>query len=188
MEIVRREPMEEPNIQLVKYTSDQRDSRLLTARGLTIPDGVPIFGGGNAAWDHYCKTLAYHQLSTNNLEYDIKYKRCIEYFRSTVQKMSLMRLLYLQSEVNFAYTPNQIQKKLGYTRQFIYKTVGECVEAGYVEIIDNEVVPKEILLNAWRHYAMRWWTSNEENRLASAFYRILHARDSVNIEDKIKNF
>jgi len=180
--------MGEPNIQLIKYTSGERDSRLLAVSGLTIPAGVPIFGGGNAAWDHYCNTLAYHQLSTMNLEYDHRYKKCIQYYRSTVQKMSFMRLLYLQSEVNFSYTPNQIVKKLGYTRQFIHNIVSESKEAGYVEVVENEVVPTEILLNAWRHYAMHWWVINDETQLASAFYRIFHAKASVNIEDKIKNF
>ncbi len=179
--------MGEPNIQLIKYSSGERDSRLLTAPGLTIPDGVPIFGNGNAAWDHYCKTLAFHQLKTAKIKFDVKYTKILNYFRSTYQKMSFMRLLYLQADVNFDYTPNQIAQKLDCTRQFVYQTVKECEAEGWVKMIDGVVSPTEILLNAWRHYAMNWWLQNDENQLASAFYRIFHARASVNIDDKIKS-
>lgn len=177
-----------PNINLVKYTSGSRDERYSTTPGITIPEGVPIFSGGNAAWDHYCKTLAFHQLSNASLEWSEEYHKILKYFRSTSQKMNLMRLLYLQAEVNFDYTPIQLGKKLNCTRQFIYQTVRECEAEGWVIMQDGVVHPDELLLNAWRHYAMNWWKSNEENKLAGAFYRILHARDSVSINDKIKDF
>ena len=71
--------------------------------GMTMPEGVPQ-EGNLVAWNDYCMTLAYMQLTASADNYDSKYSKCINYFKSTYQKMSVFRLLYLQHSVNGEYT------------------------------------------------------------------------------------
>ena len=173
-----------------------RDQRLINMHemqnedyvsGLTMPPGIPLQGNLNA-WNDYCETLAFMQLGANNDEnYDSKYRKCICYFKSTYQKMSIMRLLYLQHSVNSEYTKAFICKRLNITRGFVHKVIEDAVAEEWVISDAKSVRLTQHGLEAFRHYAMRWWLANENSGLSGQYFRVWHSRNAVFVKDKIRH-
>jgi len=153
--------------------------------GLTMPNGVPLTGN-LVAWNDYCSTLAYMQLSATEDNYDSKYTKCIIYFKSTYQKMSVFRLLYLHFSVDNECTKTFIYKRLNLTRSFVYNVIKDAVEEGWVVELDKSVTLTQHGIEAFRHYAARWWTANEHSGLSGQFFRVYHSRNAVFVKDIIR--
>lgn len=155
--------------------------------GLTMPSGIPL-QGNLSAWNDYCETLAFMQLEANNDEnYDSKYRKCINYFKSTYEKMSIMRLLYLQQSVHSEYTKSFICKRLDLSRGFVHKVVEDAVAEGWVISDAKSVRLTQHGIEAFRHYAMRWWLANENSGLSGQYFRVWHSRNAVFVKDKIRH-
>lgn len=154
--------------------------------GMTMPEGLPQTGN-LVAWNDYCMTLAYMQLTASANNYDSKYKKCIEYFKSTYQKMSVFRLLYLQNSVSGEYTKSFIHKRLNLTRSFVYGVIKDAVEEGWVTDDDNGVALTQHGIEAFRHYATKWWKANENSGLSGQYFRVWHSRNAVFVKDNICN-
>tara|TARA_A100001391_G_scaffold54031_1_gene32914 strand:+ start:585 stop:1205 length:621 start_codon:yes stop_codon:yes gene_type:complete len=154
--------------------------------GLTMPDGIPLNGNINA-WNDYCMTLAYMQLTASVDNYDTKYKKCIEYFKSTYQKMCIFRLLYLQHSVSGEYTKSFIYKRLNFTRGFVYGVIKDAVEEGWVTDDENGVNLTQHGIEAFRHYAVKWWKANENSGLSGQYFRVWHSRNADFVKDNICN-
>ena len=154
--------------------------------GLTMPEGLPQ-EGNLVAWNDYCMTLAYMQLTASADDYDSKYKKCIEYFKSTYQKMSVFRLLYLQNSVNGEYTKTFIYKRLRLTRAFVYNVIKDAVEEGWVVDDEKGVKLTQNGYEAFRHYASKWWKANENSGLSGQYFRVWHSRNAVFVKDNICN-
>ena len=154
--------------------------------GMTMPEGVPQ-EGNLVAWNDYCMTLAYMQLTASADNYDSKYSKCINYFKSTYQKMSVFRLLYLQHSVNGEYTKTFIYKRLNLTRSFVYSVIKDAVEEGWVLDDDKGVRLTQHGNEAFRHYATKWWKANENSGLSGQYFRVWHSRNAVFVKDNICN-
>jgi len=152
--------------------------------GLTMPQGLPLTGN-LVAWNDYCSTLAYMQLSASENSYDRKYAKCINYFKSTYQKMSVFRLLYLQFSVESESSKSFIYKRLNLTRGFVYNVIKDAVAEHWVEEDENGVRLTQHGIEAFRHYAATWWTANEHTGLSGQFFRVYHSRNAVIVKDII---
>ena len=155
--------------------------------GVTIPGNLPV-GGNISAWDDYCATLAHHQLLSQDSHhgYDEYFRSCINYFRSTHQKMNIFRLLYLHKHVNTVCKKSTIVNELQISRPHVYKTLKECEEAEYVEVIGNGVALTRHAFDAFRCYSVNWWNANVETGLSAQFFRVFHSRIGVNVKDKLR--
>ena len=154
--------------------------------GLTMPDGIPLTGNF-VAWNDYCMTLAYMQLTASGDNYDSKYKKCILYFKSTYQKMCVFRLLYLQHSVHGKYTKSFIYRRLSLTRSFVYSVIKDAVEEGWVTDDKNGVALTQHGIEAFRHYATKWWMANENSGLSGQYFRVWHSRNAEFVKDNICN-
>ena len=155
--------------------------------GLTMPLGIPITGN-LVAWNDYCETLAYMQLGANNdNSYDSKYKKCLDYFMSSYQKMNIMRLLYLQNSVDAEYTKAFICARLNLSRSFVHRVIDDGVAEGWIINDTRSIKPTQHSIEAFRHYAMRWWLANENSGLSGQYFRVWHSRNAVFVKDKIRN-
>jgi predicted transcriptional regulator len=173
-----------PPEQLIEYYNRQKEDYI---SGLTMPSGIPV-RGNLAAWNDYCETLAFMQLGANNDEnYDSKYNRCISYFKSTYEKMSIMRLLYLQHSVSSEYTKSFICKRLNLSRGFVHKVIEDAVAENWVINDAKSVRLTQHGIEAFRHYAMRWWQANENSGLSGQYFRVWHSRNAVYVKDKIRH-
>lgn len=152
--------------------------------GLTMPKGLPTTGN-LVAWNDYCMTLAYMQLTASADNYDSKYKKCIEYFKSTYQKMSVFRLLYLQNSVDGECTKTFIYKRLNVNRGFVSNVIKDAVEEGWVVDDDKGVTLTQHGIEAFRHYATKWWKANENSGLSGQYFRVWHSRNAVYVKDNI---
>ena len=173
-----------PPEQLIEYHNRQKEDYI---SGLTMPSGIPV-QGNLVAWNDYCETLAFMQLGANNDEnYDSKYRKCIAYFKSTYEKMSIMRLLYLQHSVNSEYTKAFICKRLNLSRGFVHKVIEDAVAEGWVISDAKSVRLTQHGIEAFRHYAMRWWLANENSGLSGQYFRVQHSRNAEFVKDNIRN-
>lgn len=173
-----------PPKQLIEYHNRQKEDYL---PGLTMPSGIPI-QGNLVAWNDYCETLAFMQLGANNDEnYDSKYRKCIAYFKSSYKKMSIMRLLYLQHSVHSEYTKSFICKRLDLSRGFVHKVIEDAVAEAWVISDAKSVRLTQHAIEAFRHYAMRWWLANENSGLSGQYFRVWHSRNAVFVKDKIRH-
>lgn len=149
--------------------------------GKTMPDNVPIVGNV-VAWDDYVRILAIQQLGTAKLEAHTDYARCLNFFRASYEKMNIFRLLYLLNDANTDYTITQLAEHLRVSRPFVNTVLRDAAEEGFVEKKGKCHMLTELGIEAFRHYATNWWTNNESNGLAGAFYRVYHSRKSVTTE------
>lgn len=173
-----------PPEQFIEYYNRQKEDYI---SGLTMPSGIPVYGN-LVAWNDYCETLAFMQLGANNDEnYDSKYRKCIAYFKSTYEKMSIMRLLYLQHSVSTEYTKAFISKRLNLSRGFVHKVIEDAVAEGWVINNAKSVRLTQHGIEAFRHYAMRWWLANENSGLSGQYFRVWHSRNAVFVKDKIRH-
>lgn len=169
---------------LIEHHKRQKEDYI---SGLTMPSGIPI-QGNLVAWNDYCETLAFMQLGANNDEhYDSKYKKCISYFKSSYQKMNIMRLLYLQNSVGSEYTKAFICKRLDLSRGFVHKVIEDAVAEEWAISDAKSVRLTQHGLEAFRHYAMRWWLANENSGLSGQYFRVWHSRNAVFVKDKIRH-
>lgn len=152
-------------------------------------DGIthPLLDGKlDDAWDAYCQTLAAKQIEG----FDIKqtsYVNIIMFFMSSNQKMNIFRLLYLLHSYDTTYSRPQIAKRLSLSRQFVYDTIGDCEDAGWVFIENRKVIIGIEVVNAWRHFALKWFNINETFNLAQADMRVRTSLLAVKTDDNIRN-
>jgi predicted transcriptional regulator len=149
--------------------------------GKTMPNDVPIVGN-IVAWDDYVRILAIQQLGAYKLQIHPDYARCLNFFRSSPEKMNTFRLLYLLNDANTDYTIKQLAETLNVSRPFVHTVLRDAAEEGFVEKKGKSYILTGLGIEAFRHYATNWWTNNEANGLAGAFYRVYHARKSVTTE------
>ena len=151
-------------------------------------DGIthPLLDGNlDDAWNAYCQTLAAKQIEG----FDIKqtsYINIIQFFMSSNQKMNIFRLLYLLHTYDTPYSRPQIAKRLKLSRQFVYDTIGDAEDANWLFIENRKVIIGVELVNAWRHFALKWFNINENFNLAHADIRVRTSLLAVKTDDNIR--
>ena len=155
--------------------------------GKTMPLKLPVMGN-IIAWDDYIKTLAYQQFraGVGVMEFHPEYRQCIEYYRSTPQKMQVFRYLYLCKEERKFPTLIDIVKKTKISKPAVTQALKESIQAGWVQKEKYTYFLSEHGFHSFRHYASKWWEETRHVNLAGQFYRLWHSLTQEATDDDIR--